>query len=358
MKNIFIGGMVVVVLIAGGFIYITQYADMPAPEADTSTNTEGETTDTTRNPSAPSVTTKTNVAPTDETAVVVGTVTPNGDFTSYWYEYGTTADLGSNTSKQNIGSGYTAIPATGYITGLSKKTTYHFRLTAKNQYGTVSGSSYTFQTTEGTPAPVGGIPTAKSIAANALSRDAATLRGEVTPNKATTHYWFEYGTTANVGSVTALTGVGTGSVKVPVSVSLADLDPATTYYFRLNAQNQFGTVNGSLLNFKTDGPAAATAPAVSTRPAIEVGTSTARLRGVVDPNGAETKYWFEYGTDSLFSPASITATVRASAGASSNQEPAEAVLSSLTPKTTYYFRVVAQNSVNTVRGPAVSFKTK
>lgn len=356
-----IGGTVALLIIAGLLYYITQSTNLLSNTA-TSTPTGGivgdSTVDQGPQAGAPSATTNTSVAPTDTTAVVTGTVTPNGDFTSYWYEFGTSASLGNKTSNQNIGSGFAAIPATGYITGLTKNTTYYFKLVAENQYGKVSGSQHSFRTTEGTPPPVGGVPEAKSIAASGISRTSVTLHGEVTPNKAATQYWFEYGKTANLGNTTALTGAGSGSTKVPVSVSLTDLNPSTSYYFRINVQNQFGTVNGAILNFKTDGPAAAVAPSVSTMTATEVAASSARLRGTVNPKGTETKYWFEYSTDSLLGSVLLKTTDQVSVGAGNDQKPVEIVVSALNPKTTYYFRIVARNSVGTVRGDRETFKTK
>ena len=305
----------------------------------------------------PSATTNSGVAASDSTAVVNGRVTPNGALTTYWYEYGTTANLGSKTANQSVGSGYASTPAPGYIIGLLKSTTYYFRLVAENQYGRVSGSQYTFRTTVGNPPPVGSAPSVKTLAASGITRTTINLNGEVTPNKATTQYWFEYGKTANLGVATALVAVGDGSTKVPTSASITNLDPATTYYFRLNAQNQFGTVNGAILTFKTAGPAIS-APTVSTLSAAFIATSTATLRATVDPNGAETTYWFEYSTDPQFSAALLKTTPKKSAGAGANALSESADISGLKPKTTYHYRIVAENARDIVRGSRVVFKTK
>jgi len=308
---------------------------------------------------APSVVTNPSVVPTDTTAVVTGTVTPNGVTTSYWYEYGLTPDdLQNKTPTQVLGSGYTTIPSPAYIVGLTKDTNYYFRLVAVNSVGKNTGLQYAFITTHGIPVPSGSAPTVKTLAAGGISRMVANLNGEVTPNKVATQYWFEYGTTPNLGSTTALVSVGDGNVKIPASISLSDLLPVTTYYFRLNAQNQFGTINGAILNLKTSGPPAASAPVVVTKSANAIGTSTATLHATVNPNGAETMYWFEYSTDSFFTGSSLKNTDKKSAGAGLNNFPVDANISDLSPKSTYYFRVVAQNSFGIVRGNSVSFKTK
>lgn len=230
----------------------------PLPDTNTPITTQTQTQVPPREAGAPIVLTSQAAIPSDTTVVLTGSVTPNGAFTNYWYEYGTTANLGNKAKNQMIGSGFMAIPAPAYIFGLTKNTTYYFRLNAQNQFGSVIGTQYAFQTTQGLPVPVGSIPQATTLPESGLSRTAVTLNGEVTPNKSTTHYWFEYGGTANLGDTTPFVSVGDGSATVPVSVRLSDLNPDARYYFRLNAQNRFGTVNGGIINFKTVGPATTT----------------------------------------------------------------------------------------------------
>lgn len=359
-----VGGIAAVVII-GGLIFYGLSATNPSPTAtstpvnSTDTNTPQTTTPSqTRTPKAPLVVTSTKAFPTDTTVVVSGNVTPNGAFTNYWYEFGKTESFGNKTANQTLGSGYASIQAPAFITGLSKDTTYFFRLVASNTLGTVSGSRYTFETTHGVPPPVGSAPGIKTLAASGISRNTVNLNGEVTPNKAATQHWFEYGKTTNLGNTTAMVSVGDGSTKVPASVSLSGLDPVTTYYFRLNAQNQFGTVNGAILNFKTAGPPAPTAPTVTTGSATKVSTSTATLRGNVTPNGVETAYWFEYSTDSLLGSILLTSTAQASVGAGTNAILVDTNVSSLARSTTYYFRLVAKNDLGTIRGDRQTFKTK
>jgi len=308
-------------------------------------------------PGAPIATTNAKVAPTDTTVVVTGTVVPKGAITSYWYEYGVTVNLGSKTGSQVVGSGYTAIQTPALIKGLTKNTTYYFRLVAENQYGKSTGAQSSVKTTQGVPDPVVVIPTVKSLAAGNILATSATLNGEVNPNKASTQYWFEYGSSANLGNTTALSSVGSGSVALHAGASITNLKSGTTYFYRLNAQNQFGTVNGSILTFKTSGTAA-TPPTASTRSTASILATSATLRGNVDPNGTETKYWFEYSTDTLLGAALLKSTAQKSAGNGTNQVAVETDITSLVPNTTYFARIVAQSSEGTVRGDKVSFKTK
>jgi phosphodiesterase/alkaline phosphatase D-like protein len=367
-NTMLVGGIVAVVLVAGIAFYATRNnssVDNTNSTSTTTGDTSGNSTTTTTGtqastPSAPLVTMNNGATPSDTTVVVTGKVTPNGASTNYWYEYGTNSNsLSGKISSQVVGSGYTAISAPGYITGLTKDTTYYFRLVAENQFGKIASAQSSFQTTHGVPAPVGSIPTAKTLAASNVARTSVTLNGEVTPNNATTQYWFEYGKTTSLGDAIGFVSVGGGNGKVPASVSLTNLDPATTYYFRLDAQNQFGTVISSVLSFKTDGPAvSASAPSVTTGDATSIESSSATLHATVDPNSAVTNYWFEYSTDSLLGSVLIQATAQKSAGVGSDKVSVNADISNLAGKTTYYYRIVAQNSLGTVRGDKESFKTK
>ena len=361
-----VGGIIVLVAVGVLIFYAIQNQNT-VPSSDnsdnnvpTSTNDNQTTTGspTTLQAGLPIAVTNSSVVTTDTTAVINGTVTPNGAFTNYWYEYGITSNLGNRTLNQMVGSGHVTISAPGYITGLTKNTTYYFRLVAENQYGKIAGTQYSFQTTQGTPPPVGSAPTAKTLDASGISRTVANLNGKVNPNMGATQYWFEYGKTANLGNTVGFVSVGDGDSNVSASVSISNLDLATTYYFRINAQNQFGTVNGSILNFKTTGQTSATAPSAITGNATLITASTATLRGTVNPKGMETMYWFEYSSDSLLGSALLISTNQISTGAGANAMSVETRISNLSPKTNYYFRVVAQNDLGIVRGDRETFKTK
>src|SRR3989344_2502401 len=136
-----------------------------------------------------------------------------------------------------------------------------------------------------------------------------------------------------------------------------NLLPLTKYYFRLNANNQFGTANGEIMNFTTNGPVAPSAPIVNTTSVTAVTNSSAKLNAIVKPNGAMTTYWFEYGTNVTLSNAILsTSEVSLNDGIlavniSTNTE-------NLSSDTKYYFRVVAKNQYGTVRGNIESFTTK
>lgn len=355
-KNLLFGGIIAVLIVIGVVVYSSSRVKAPG---ETATSTPVVTTGgAAQKAGIPILVTSSKSIPTDTTAVVTGSVTPNGAFTSYWYEYGNTTNMNSKTPNQSVGSGFVSINSPAYITGLVKDTTYYFRLVAENEFGKVTGTQFSFQTTHDIPTPIGSIPTIKTLQANTITRTSAKLNGEVNPNKATTQYWFEYGRTANLGNTSAFLWAGEGSSNVSESITLSDLTPDSTYYFRLNAQNQFGTVNGTILNFKTSGPSSVVLPAVKTSSATNVKATTATLRGTVDPNGDDTMYWFEYSTDSLLGSVLLKATEQIAVGGGENLVSVTSNLTGLSSATTYYFRVVAKNSLGTVIGDRMSLKTK
>lgn len=320
------------------------------------TTTTTPTENSNPNPGAPVVQTDSTSAPYISTVVVKGSVNPNGAATTYWYEYGKTSDLGSKTANYVIGSGYTNIYTPAYIIGLSANTNYYFRLVAQNSYGTVNGQTYSF-TTNNTPAPTGTAPTTSTSAATSITKTTANLNGKINPNGTDTTYWFEYGTTAELGSVTDFQSAGNSKTASSVAVSVSNLKPATKYYFRLNAQNQFGTINGQILNFTTQGPAEPSAPTVSTTSATAIASTSAKLGGSVQTNGAVTTYWFEYSTSPSIS-AGLLSTPQLVLTDSATAVNLTTDLIGLKSNTKYYFRITAQNQYGTVRGSTMSFTTQ
>lgn len=81
--------------------------------------------------------------------------------------------------------------------------------------------------------------------------------------------------------------------------------------------------------------------------------NSATLNGTVRPNGAPTRYFFEYGTTTAYG--SVTPT--ANAGSGSVDIPVSAAIGGLEPNTTYHFRIVATNSLGTSIGEDTVFVT-
>ena len=362
-KNLIItGGIIAVVLIA-----IIGFAIYSPPQTNNENNNEGnDSTNQTTNDQeivptgeagAPGVVTNASALPYISTVVVRGVVNPNGAFTTYWFEYGQTTALGAQTQSYSIGSGYANLYAPAYITGLKADTTFYYRLSAKNSFGTVNGATYSFKTTN-TPEPQGTIPAVTSTAATDVERTSANLHGRINPNEGETTYWFEFGLTNELGMTTISQILASGNSTVNVASAISNLKPETKYFFRLNAQNQFGTVNGQVLSFTTKGPATPSAPEATTNQPSQITDSAATLNATINPNGAETTYWFEYSSNSLLSNIIALKTPDQTLESGTSAKNVTVDIDGLQSNTKYYVRVVAQNQYGTDYGQVRSFITK
>ena len=88
------------------------------------------------------------------------------------------------------------------------------------------------------------------MSAQNIEKREATVRGEVTNTGGENPtVYFDYSLNSNMSGATSvnLGTQGTG----PYSTNLEDLNPNTTYYFRIRAVNSAGTNTGETLNFIT-----------------------------------------------------------------------------------------------------------
>ena len=81
-------------------------------------------------------------------ATVSGTVNPNGSATTYWFQYGTTTSYGwaAPSPAASVGSGTSSQSVSTALSGLRRKTRYHYRLVASSSGGTSVGADRTFTT--------------------------------------------------------------------------------------------------------------------------------------------------------------------------------------------------------------------
>src|ERR1700761_6670117 len=80
--------------------------------------------------SSPTVTTGKATNITRNSAVLAGTVNPNGVATGYSFAYGTSSALGATTAAKRAGHGTKAVAAKTTLGSLVPETTYYYRLDA------------------------------------------------------------------------------------------------------------------------------------------------------------------------------------------------------------------------------------
>jgi multidrug efflux pump subunit AcrA (membrane-fusion protein) len=223
------------------------------------------------------------------------------------------------------------------VSGLVAGQNYYFELVASNSSGTTDGSLALFTTASATA-------TAATGQASAIGSTTATLTGSVNPGTLDTSDHFQYGTSAaSLSSSTPTFNDGAGSGTVSVTATLHNLKPDTTYWFRVVATNSSGTNDGVEQTFMTT---AAETPTVATSSGSGALTSSVTLSGSLNPNGSDTKYWFEYGTTIAYG--SETKLIDAGAGVTTSQ--VSATLTGLKPDTEYVFRLLARNKFGTSTG--------
>jgi hypothetical protein len=120
----------------------TFYATLPTIRGDVAARLAG----TTPAP-APTATTGSASSVRSSSATLNGSVNPNGQPTSYSFDYGKTSGYGFSTAVAGAGSGTTAVPVSASVTGLARNTTYHFRVVAIDAQGRrYPGGDATFRT--------------------------------------------------------------------------------------------------------------------------------------------------------------------------------------------------------------------
>lgn len=310
------------------------------------------TTTTYNNPGqVPEVTTKAAIYVEKTQAVLNASFDSNGSSTDVWFRYGKTISLGKTTSAVSRGSGSGNFSQ--LIVNLESNTPYYFQAVAINENGVAAGSILSFTT----KLLQDQAPRVITNSASGVKVNKAVLNGSVDPNGRYTTAYFKYGTSAsNLSRTVGTQGIGSGNSYVNVSYSLSGLAEQTKYYFKICAENSVGTSCGSIKNFTTNphaDPPPADTPTVTTTVASSINKTSVTLNGIIDPNGDDTKGWFEYDTSVDLGSTTETKSL----GSGSKEVALSIELTDLEAGTIYYFRAVAKNDAGIERGKIKIFKT-
>lgn len=136
------------------------------------------------------------------------------------------------------------------LSSLTPSTTYHYRIVAANNAGSVTGGSQTFTTLPVTPATVTVKP------ATEIGTTAAKLNGAVNSHGGSvSDCHIEYGPTLAYGSsIPCPSKVGVADANVSESAKVTSLTPATTYHYHLSVTTNAGTVESADEEFTTLSP--------------------------------------------------------------------------------------------------------
>jgi hypothetical protein len=175
--------------------------------------------------------------------------------------------------------------------------------------------------------------------ATGIEATGATALGTVNPEgTAVSECEFEYGPTAEYGQgAPCEEAVGAGTSPVAVHADLTGLEGGNIYHFRLTAASAKGTVSGEDETFETT-----STPTVSGVEAAALTASSVDLKALIDPNGLDTSYQFEYGTTTTYgTKVPIPA---AGIGSGNVAVPVTQRIEGLSPGVPYDFRVVATDT--------------
>lgn len=304
----------------------------------------------------PAVTTNNASSITSNAAALSGTIDPGGSAVAGWFEWGTSNSLGTRSAIQTFAAGTDSIALTAALTNLQPQTTYYFRAVVYRLEmggGVITGDLKTFKTvgTASTSADV----VATTGAATSLTFNSATLNGTVNPGGASVAAWFDWGTSTSLGNRSDVLSVAGLAASVPVMFSLKNVQPHTTYYFRLDAyrSSDGGAALGDVKTFTTPDAPTAAAMTVTTIDATAVTSNSATLNGKIAGGGSAFGAWFEYGTTTSLG---TRTDAQVYPDGTATAAPARA-LTGLRAGTTYYFRLDGYRAGGTVSGEILSFTT-
>jgi hypothetical protein len=182
--------------------------------------------------------------------------------------------------------------------------------------------------------------------ASASAATTATVGGSVDPHgSAVSDCHVEYSTDMSYTYKSACApDPGAGSGAVAVSAALTDLQPGTTYHFRLVATNAGGTAGGDDATFTTAQPPV---PIVTTGGVAGFDVGNATVKGTINPNGSNASCKVEYGPTTNYDESKLCDT---SLGAGTTPVDVQALLTGLVPGQTIHYRFVSTNDAGTAMG--------
>lgn len=301
---------------------------------------------------APAVTLDATSGIMSDSATLNGRVDAHGVPTTYRFEY--SGDGGNSytilpgpddnpDADDSAGSGNGDTNVTASLTGLDPSKQYLIRLVATNGGG--SNQADDQLTTAGSTAVVSD-PVATSVEATS-----ARLGATVESKNAETTWLIEYGTDTTYSTTTAARTLAANAAAARVGQTITGLEPATTYHFKIVADNGTGGPQHSADQTFTTAQLPPT-PAIG---AVSDVTRTAvTLAGTVDTHGvAGTAHFAIVQTDGTYSDATTPVDLNATSGPQS----VTANVAGLPAAASFRARVSAETSGGLRFSETVQFST-
>lgn len=257
---------------------------------------------------------------------------PRGHLTDVQIEYGLTpTNLNNSMTIAYAQNGYVTRFVGTNLTTLNPGTTYYYRLRASSGAGITTTDTKFFTTLSA--------PFVQSLPASEAARTSVRMNAVVNARNYSTGVRFEWGTDGNAfpNSLNATPAMVVGDGDVFVSAPVAGLSNGVTYFYRVVATNEGGTMVSGTQSFRT-----LTDPSAVTGGHFALSTTSVRVDGTVNARGASSSVVFEYGTDGVNFPNSIAGSPGVVTGETTT--PVSAVLSNLSQGVTYHYRLKAMSA--------------
>lgn len=196
--------------------------------------------------SPPNVSTLGPSSASTSSATLAGIIDPQGQATSYRFEYGTSTSYGSSAPvpEGTIEAGNAQVDVQASVGGLRPDSTYHYRLVAESASGTTYGADQAFETA---------LPSVSSVSPGSGPPDGGTsvkIEGSDLDGATAVHFGQQeavYFEVTSSGSITADAPYGTGSQPVSVTTPIGTSAPNGAAAF---AYGKAGSVIGWGLDYK------------------------------------------------------------------------------------------------------------
>jgi DNA-binding beta-propeller fold protein YncE len=204
------------------------------------------------------------------------------------------------------------------------------------------------------------LPTVTIGALSEQQPESVTLNGSVNPEGTlVSSCVFEYDTrpyeseseAGHGESAPCAPSPGSGLSAVAVGAHISGLSAERAYYFRLVASSGFGTS-------RTPGQELFTGPRLAGEFVSGVSSSSVTLQARVDPNGADTQYYFEFGASASYGLDVPVAPPGVDIGSASGMRSLSVHLQGLQPGSDYHYRLVVMQAGKVFEGSDHVFTTQ
>ena len=191
---------------------------------------------------------------TDTSADLSATINLDGEAGGFHFVYGTSpGQLTSSSPVAAAGVVSSDTQETETLSNLNPGTTYYYDAVADNATASTTAPNPGSFTTDAGP------PVISNVNVASVTDTTATIDFTIDPAGADTQYFVEYGHTTDYDRETQPVDIGSTPGPQNLSVTLTDLDPASTYHFDVLATNSVQQVDSGDNQFGTDQQVAGTA---------------------------------------------------------------------------------------------------